>query len=229
MTDTIIMDRREPDRRAATLEASNFEVIIPDDQLESGDLILQPPHLKGKQVGIETKTTMELLSLVPSGLSNLQQFQRMLSFDHRVLLLVGYYGTWGAGLLRVDGYDKRNMAFASVWGALFNLQAHLGFLIRFAYHETEYGRAVRNIWDFFNQDHLLLSKPRPLTLSAPNAEALALLMSVPGVGQVQAQRLLTRYGSLRAAMSYIEDWDTDVDGIGPVTRKKAQEFFNRVW
>ena len=229
MSDTIFVDRREPSSRINRLAAAGFDPQVPESELDSGDIILLPPHQSGKRVGIEVKTTQELLTLVPSGLSNLQQFQRMLDFEFRVLLVVGSYGTWGPDRLLRDNYDRRESSYSSVQGALFNLQAHLGFIVRFCGTEHELGNAIRNIFDFYNKNHILLAKPRPLTLSHPSAEALAFLMCIPGIGQDKAQKILTKYGTLAWAISSVESWDDEIEGIGPLIRKKAHEFMRRAW
>ena len=228
MTEKILtMDRREPPTRRAQYEYEGFTVETPADLLESGDVILSAG---GKTVGIEIKTSQEILGLVPSGLSSLAQFQRMSSFDYRVLLIVGTFGVGREGKVRLDGWnDRSGLQYASVQGALFNLQAHLGFLIRHAGQEKNVGRCVHNIWEFFSKEHVLLNKPRPITLAVAEAPALAFLMSLPGIGSVQAGRILKTYGTLNRAIEHAGEWSKKVAGVGPKMDEKVLEFLERSW
>lgn len=182
-----------------------------------------------KQIGIEIKTTSELLGLIPSGLSQLAQFQRMATFDTRILLIVGSFGVHAEGKVLVDGWNRRSgLSYAAVQGALFNLQANLGFLIRYAGQEKNVGRCVQNIHEYFSTEHTLLMKPRPLTLSSSMAGGLAMLMTLPGIGSVQAERILKEYNSLETAILSVLGW-TDLPGIGPKTRDACAAFLSKEW
>lgn len=221
-----LVDRREPDGRIKQLEYEGFTVEVPSDLLESGDVILL---VNGKTVGIEVKTTSELLSLIPSGLSSLAQFQRMATFDYRVLLVVGTFSMHAEGKVLVDGWNRRSgLQYSAVQGALFNLQANLGFLIRHAGQEKNVGRCVQNIWDFFEKEHTLLNKPRPLTLASKQAPALAMLMCLPGIGADKAEKILQKYGSLQLAVGKIDEWDS-IPGLGPKTVDTVYDFITRRW
>jgi ERCC4-type nuclease len=221
-----IVDRREPQDRIDQLKYEGFDVQVPDELLESGDVILV---VGGKTVGIEIKTSSEVLSLVPSGLSSLAQFQRMATFDHRVLLIVGTFGVGPQGKVRLDGWNNRSgMPFAAVEGALFNLQANLGFLIRHAGGAKNVGRCVQNIHDFFEKEHTLLAKPRPITLASKQAPALAVLMTLPGIGSVQAERILQHYGTLARAVGQLDGW-VEIPGIGAKTIENVRKFLFTEW
>jgi ERCC4-type nuclease len=223
---TAIVDRREPASRIEQLKYEGFEVEVPSDLLESGDVVLV---IDGKQIGIEVKTTSELLGLIPSGLSQLAQFQRMATFDTRILLVVGTYGVQTAGAVLVDGWNRRSsMGYASVQGALFGLQANLGFLIRHAGQEKNVGRCVQNIYEYFSEGHTLLSKPRPMTLSSTMAGGLAALMTLPGIGTDKAEAILHKYGSLWAALSDVHGW-TNLPGIGQKTVDTVNTFLLKEW
>ena len=227
MTDKVaIVDRREPAGRIAQLEYEGFLVSVPEELVQSGDVIL---IVNGKTVGIEIKTSQEVLGLVTSGLSNLAQFQRMATFDYRVLLIVGTYGMHAEGKVLVDGYNRRSaMKYSAVQGALFNLQANLGFLIRHVGGEKNIGRAVQNIYDFFVKEHTLLAKPRPVTLAPATAPALAMLMTLPGIGAVQAERILQKYGTLGQSLVAVSDWKS-IPGIGSKMVENCESFFQKEW
>jgi ERCC4-type nuclease len=221
-----IVDRREPLTRVAQLRYEGFEIEVPADLLESGDVVLV---IDGKQIGIEVKTTSELLSLIPSGLSQLAQFQRMATFDQRVLLIVGTYGVHAEGKVLVDGWNKRSgLTYAAVEGALFNLQANLGFLIRHAGQEKNVGRCVQNIYEYFSESHTLLMKPRPLTLSSEMAGGLAMLMTLPGIGADKAEAILKQYQSLQSALCDTAHWSS-IPGIGPKTVDVVAAFLTKGW
>ena len=223
---TAIVDRREPPRRIEQYQYEGFEVEVPADLLESGDVVLV---IDGKQIGIEIKTTSEILGLIPSGLSQLAQFQRMATFDIRVLLVVGTFGSQ-RGQVLLDGWSSRSgLSYASVQGALFNLQANLGFLVRHCENEASVGRAVHNIHSYFSvANHILLSKPRPLTLSSSMSGGLAVLMTLPGIGSDKASAILEQFGTLDAAFQNIVQW-TNVPGIGPKTAAAATAFMTKEW
>ena len=222
----LIVDRREPADRIAQYEYEGFTVEVPADLLDSGDVVFTAG---GKTVGIEIKTTAEIVSLVPSGLSQLAQFQRMATFDHRVLLIVGTFGVHREGKVLLDGYNRNSgLQYSSVMGALFNLQAHLGFLIRHAGQRKNIGRCVYNIWDFFSREHVLLAKPRPLTLSVAQAPALSALMTMPGIGPTQAERILQHFGTLERAFYSVSEWGA-VPGIGPKTVAAVQALLQKEW
>lgn len=222
-----LVDRREPMSRVEQLRYEGFEVEIPAELLETGDVILTLPS--GQTVGIEVKTTSELVGLVPSGLSQLQQFQRMAIFDYRVLLVVGTFGVREQGKVLIDGWNRRSsLQYSAVQGALFNLQAALGFMVRHAGQENNVGRTVHNIWEHFTGNHTLLAKPRPITLATPQAGGLAVLMTLPGIGTVQAERLLKKYGTLQAVFEDLGHW-TDIPGIGPKTDAAVHAFLTKEW
>ena len=222
-----IVDRREPQSRIDQYIAEGFTCEIPESLVESGDIILCMPS--GESIGIEIKTAEEVVSLIPHGLSQMQQFQRMVRFGHRVLLIVGSFSAGSDNTIRINGWNNRSrLSYASVQGGLFNLQANLGFLIRHVAGPDEIGRSVLNIYHHFNQNHILLAKPRPLTLSQPHASALALLMTFPGVGVLHADRILSEYKTLGAAITHVAEWSS-VDGIGPKTTTAATTFLNKEW
>jgi len=64
-----------------------------------------------------------------------------------------------------------------------------------------------------------ISPPHPGT-----AEPSAVLLVLPGVGEVLADEIVGTYGDVYTALGELDEWDEFVDGIGPTTKRNIQKW-----
>jgi len=66
----------------------------------------------------------------------------------------------------------------------------------------------------------------PLT-SKENECQVRVLMGFPGMGEFRANAILKHYGSLGEALRQVDNWHSDVEGVGPVTVQRARETMDK--
>lgn len=203
------LDHREPDALATMLRA-HPRIRVEIVSLEIGDILIES---NGKTILVERKAVMDMESSIQSG-RVFDQAQR-----------IGMLGDAAHGVVIHEGnaFDAVGTILPqSLTGAITCLGLLQGMIILqtldLAHTAWAIAKLAHHAHSLGYELNVHRQKPKPLL----DAKTYA-LQSLPGVSGELAARLLSHFGSVRAALSASEDELQKVPGIGAKTAKRIVE------
>jgi len=217
----IIIDYREKTSRVPDL-LKNLDLPISFGQLPVGD------YLVGDFV-VERKTAEDFVNSLIDGRLHTQLFQLSANCKLSYLVVVGFI-TEALMLRRVP----RKAYISALVGASFK-RASIGEqgIVIVNQVETDYDFALfidRLYHKVINNEYIRIPPLGTLRRYGGEDEILiAILSSIPGVGQERARRLLKRFGNIRAIANATVAQLKRIKGIGEETAMTIYRFFNKTY
>lgn len=194
-------------------------------------------------VGIERKTLPDLLSSIASGRLVGHQIPGMINtYNNCILLIEGIHrgnpdtnelelytnGTW-----KPLNYTRTKWRIQDMWNWVESLEEFTSFKVKYSTSEICSARMVMSMFHWWNKPYNKHTAMKAVKVEkdikpkfglVPLSPMARLYAELPGVGVERADALAKRFPSVKKLIFANDDDLCSVDGIGPVTAKKIQDF-----
>lgn len=213
---SLTIDSREPPAVAALFDGVAPYAVA---ELATGDALALTDS--GHVLCIERKEPSDLCASIQDGRLLTQAARMHATSPWSYLVVTGPMwgdakgGTWHGGQLR-------GWPWPSIQGALLNVQ-ELGVQTLFLHSEAEYPKAILRLAERRRDAAMRLP---PLRAGVALSEAEAIMLSLPGIGEVHCKAVLGYCGSVAWSLDYLTTNDDSdmrkIPGIGPSTRARIR-------
>ena len=217
----VIVDSREPKFIGEQLKS--FGLTVAEDTLVAGDFCFFPHGLK---VGIERKTTSDLLNSLRDNRMVSQAHKMIATYDVALLLIEGRYDRAPNGIVTYEsktGWQESGWSWDSFTGMMLDLK-WMGLL----QHQCMSGDAAREIarlvGSLCKESHSWIrSRERPTVMSIDPQwrHAMWSLMAFPGVGGEWSDAMLKDKGSYSQVVHSTAE---ELAGVVTVKDGKTKKF-----
>lgn len=219
MVDTFLWDARGHYRIRELTESLGAETLT--TTLDAGDISFSDS--KGRTVGIEIKTSDDMLSSLRSNRLFEQATRMVLLYDIPLILPFGFLTCTKDGQCRTKSGPKPHPpwpAYPQLMNAILSLWEHGITVLPFIPNEFMAAKVIISLHKWFQKfDHRsMLERVKPFSFGDQDTvRAIHILTGIPRVSVGLAKRLLGHFGTAQAVLTASEDELMEIRGIGKIT------------